>query len=521
MTPAQHLLAIDAGTGSARAVVFDRCGNQLGVGQREWWHKEDPRFPGSMNFDIAGNWALICDCIADALCAANLSGNVIAAVSATSMREAIVAFDANGREIWACANIDSRAAEQVRYLRDEYPDFEADLYRQSGQTFALAALPKLLWLEQRMPDIYEQIERIAMLSDWVIFRLSGVIGSDPSNAGTSGLFSLRARDWLPDAIRVPGLRDDIFPPVMETGTLVGHITEKAAVETGLATRTRVVVGGGDCQLGSVGLGCTGIGDSAVLGGTFWQQTVNVAQSLSDVSLNLRINPHVIAGLNQAEAIGFFVGRVMRWFRDSFCEQELAQVDDPGKAYTLLEQQSKAVPPGAYGIIPIFSDVMRYHNWYHAAPSFLNLSIEPAKSGKAVLFRALQENACIVAARNLDAIFNLSGARPEEIVFAGGAAKSRHWAQMLADVTGLQVKTPVVKEATALGCAAAAAVGAGFYQNLAALSRDWVRYENLFEPDLALKSDYDLLSDRWASAYAAQRQLVDDGITTSMWKAPGL
>ena len=521
MATCDYLLAIDAGTGSGRAVVFDRDGQQLGATQREWWHKTDPRYPGSMDFDVEGNWALLCDCIKGALDQAGITGADIAAVSATSMREAFVAFDRNGTEIWACANVDGRAVDQVRQLKADYPGVEQDLYRKTGQTFALGALPRVLWLKQQMPDIYDRIDKICMLSDWVVARLSGVIVSDPSNAGTTGIFGLRERDWLPSAMSRLGLRDDIFPKSCETGTAVGTVTPKASAETGLSGDVVVVVGGGDCQMGTVGLGVTGIGDCAVMGGTFWQQIVNVDPALMDPEMNVRINPHVITGLNQAEAISFFVGAVMRWFRDTFGQEELAQVSDPGLAYTLLEQKSARVPLGAYGVIPVFSDVMRYGAWYHAAPSFLNLSLDPEKSGKAVLFRALQENACVVAARNLTSIFNLSGQIPGHIVFAAGAAKSPHWAQMLADVTGLPVKTPKVKEATALGCAAAAAVGGGLHRDLAGLGREWVVWDRTFDPDPSLKSGYDAIGDRWAAAYAAQLSLVDRGVTTSMWKAPGL
>jgi autoinducer 2 (AI-2) kinase len=521
MATGDYLLAIDAGTGSGRAVVFDRDGQQLGATQREWWHKTDPRYPGSMDFDVEGNWALLCDCIKGALDQAGITGADIAAVSATSMREAFVAFDRNGIEIWACANVDGRAVDQVRQLKADYPGVEQDLYRKTGQTFALGALPRVLWLKQQMPDTYDRIDKICMLSDWVVARLSGVIVSDPSNAGTTGIFGLRERDWLPSAMSRLGLRDDIFPKSCETGTAIGTVTPKASAETGLSGDVVVVVGGGDCQMGTVGLGVTGIGDCAVMGGTFWQQIVNVDPALMDPEMNVRINPHVITGLNQAEAISFFVGAVMRWFRDTFGQEELAQVSDPGLAYTLLEQKSARVPLGAYGVIPVFSDVMRYGAWYHAAPSFLNLSLDPEKSGKAVLFRALQENACVVAARNLTSIFNLSGQIPGHIVFAAGAAKSPHWAQMLADVTGLPVKTPKVKEATALGCAAAAAVGGGLHRDLAGLGREWVVWDRTFDPDPSLKSGYDAIGDRWAAAYAAQLSLVDRGVTTSMWKAPGL
>jgi len=84
-----------------------------------------------------------------------------------------------------------------------------------------------------------------------------------------------------------------------------------------------------------------------------------------------------------------------------------------------------------------------------------------------------------------------------------------------------VVTPVVKEATALGCAAAAAIGAGLQRDFVSTAETWVRWDRHFEPDFGQKAIYDEAGERWARAYALQLQLVDEGVTTSMWKAPGL
>ncbi|RUT28858.1 autoinducer-2 kinase [Arsenicitalea aurantiaca] len=518
----RYYLAIDAGTGSGRAVLFDDDGRQVAASQAEWWHKSDPRFPGSMDFDIAGNWALIGACVKAAIAEAGISPDAIAAVSATSMREAIVAYDRAGKAIWACANVDSRAVDQVRRLQKERPELERALYGASGQTFALGALPRLLWIKENLPELHARIAHVSMISDWVLAELSGVIASDPSNGGTTGLLSLTTRDWLRGELEKTGLSSAILPQIHEPGTVIGAVTDAAAEATGLRAGTPVVMGGGDCQIGTAGLGVVAVGECAVFGGTFWQQIVNVGQEIVDPGMNLRLNPHVVPGINQAEAISFFVGAAMRWFRDAFGQEEMARAAETGAdAYALLEEQSKAVPPGAHGIIPILSDVMRYGRWYHAAPSLLNLSIDAQKAGKPAIFRALQENAAIVAARNLDAIFTLSGRRPERIVFAAGAAKSPHWAQMLATVTGLPVVTPRVKEATAMGCAAAAAIGAGRFADFSEAASAWVRWDARFEPEPHLKGLYDEAGERWAAAYRAQIELVDRGITTSMWKAPGL
>ena len=93
MGKGKYLMAIDAGTGSVRAVIFDANGNQLAVSQQEWEHKEDPRFPGSMDFDWVYNWKLAADCIKNAIKEALIEPNEIAGIATTSMREGIVLYD--------------------------------------------------------------------------------------------------------------------------------------------------------------------------------------------------------------------------------------------------------------------------------------------------------------------------------------------------------------------------------------------------------------------------------------------
>ncbi|MDT0684282.1 autoinducer-2 kinase [Roseicyclus sp. F158] len=506
-----YFLAIDAGTGSGRAVLFDETGAEIAASGQEWWHATDPRYPGSMDFDTAGNWATLARCCREVIAAAGVDPAEIRAVSATAMREAFVLHDETGAEIWACANVDARASAEVHDLRARHPELEAEIYARSGQTYALGALPRLIWLQRHAPETLERARSLTMLSDWILYRLSGELTLEPSNGGTTGLLDLTTREPLTEALKTVGLPTDLFPRIVQTGDVIGKVTSGAASETGLPEGTLAVAGGGDCQTGALGLGVVKEGDCAVMGGTFWQQVVNVPLGLTDPTMNLRVNPHMVAGLNQAEAISFFTGAVMRWFRDGFGN---------GRSYTELEALSQAVPPGAHGIIPVFSDVMRYGDWFHAAPSLLNLSIDPALGGPAAIFRALQENAAIVSHRNLEAVFALSGHRPERLVFAGGAARSAHWAQILADVTGLRVTTPKVSEATAQGCAVAAATGAGQFASLAEAGGAWARIDREFTPDTSLRGLYDEAGDAWARAYAVQRDLVRAGVTTSMWHAPG-
>jgi autoinducer 2 (AI-2) kinase len=140
MDAEKYLMAIDAGTGSVRAVIFDTGGNQIAVSQQEWEHKEDPRFPGSMDFDWVYNWELASGCIKDVLKKSNVSAGDIAGISTTCMREGIVLYDSNGSEIWACANVDARSDDEVVQLKKQSSQLERELYNISGQTYALDAL---------------------------------------------------------------------------------------------------------------------------------------------------------------------------------------------------------------------------------------------------------------------------------------------------------------------------------------------------------------------------------------------
>ena len=518
-----YLMTIDAGTGSVRAVIFDEAGRQISVGQQEWEHLPEAGVPDSMNFDFRKNWEITSGCIREAIDKAGIAAEEILAVTASSMREGIVLYDAEGRELWGVANVDARASIEVKELKERFPGIEEKFYRESGQTFALGALPRLLWVKKHRPELYEKTARLSMISDWVLAKLSNVIATDPSNAGTTGIFSLANRQWETGQARQVGLKDDIFPPVYEPSEVIGEVTGKASDETGLAPGTKVVMGGGDVQLGSAGLGVVREGESAILGGSFWQQIVNIDASVTPPEdMRLRVNPHVVRGLSQAEGITFFSGLIMRWFRDAFCDVEKAEALARGiDTYTLLEEMATQVPVGSYGIVPIFSDAMKYGKWYHASPSFLNLSLDSSICNKASMFRSLEENAAIVSAINLENIASFSGIRSDTLTFAGGASNGKLWSQILADVTGKEIRIPVVKEATSLGGAMMAGVGAGIYNDIEEVAKQLVQWERTVEPNRENFVKYQEIKEQWQEIYAAQLDLVDRGLLTSMWKAPGI
>lgn len=517
-----YLMAVDAGTGSVRAVLFDLEGNQIDVVQQEWDHKEDPRYPGSMDFDWVHNWELASGCIRGVLEKTGIDPKELAAISTTCMREGIVLYNAAGQEIWACANVDARSEDEVVELIRQNPEMEKEIYLESGQTYALSALPRLLWLKNKVPELYEKTAAVGMFNDWLIYKLTGVLAVEPSNGSTTGIFDLQKRDWDPSIAEKCGLRTDIFPAVTECGKVVGSVSEEAAKQTGLAAGIPVVSGGGDAQLGCVGVGVVSPGQAAVFGGSFWQYEFNTANGKTDPGCRVRVNCHAIPGVWQYEALAFKPGLVMRWFRDGFCELEKQQGEESGKdPYYLMDKKAAEVPAGCYGMMCAFSDLMNFIRWQHAAPTFTNFELDPQKFNRYTFYRSILENTAMVTKGHLDLVREATQNMPTEIIFAGGASKSPLWCQILSDVLGLPVKVPVVKEATALGAAVLAGVGVGIYSDAAEAAQKLVKWDREYQPDAENHALYLRMYESWRKVYAAQLELCREKLTKPMWSAPGV
>ena len=518
----KYLLAIDAGTGSVRAVLFDVEGRQLGCVQEEWEHKEDPRFPGSMDFDWSHNWTLASGCVRAVLKETGVSPGDILAVSTTCMREGILLYDKEGREIWACANVDARSGDEVEQLIAMDPTLEKTLYLQSGEAYALRALPRLLWVKNKLPQIYEKTASLGMFNDWLIYKLTGVLAVEPSNGSTTGILDLRRRDWDPSIAGRCGLRTDIFPTVAESGTRIGSVNAQGAADTGLLEGTPVVVGGGDCQLGCIGVGAVEPGSAAVFGGSFWQYEYNTDSGQPDPDCRIRVNCHAVPGVWQYEALAFKPGLVMRWFRDGFCQLEKQRAAETGEdPYDLMNLEAEKIPAGSYGMLCCFSDIMDFTRWRHAAPTFTNFDLDAEKFNRYTFYRAILENTAMVTRGHLELVRKATGSAPKEIIFAGGASKSSLWCQILSDVLGLPVKVPVVKEATALGAAILAGCGVGVYESVSQGAQRCVKWDRLYQPDMDKHRVYEELYPIWRKVYEAQLALSDNHVTRYMWSAPGI
>ena len=454
-----YLLALDAGTGSCRAALFTLDGLFTSGGQpaalarREWSHPQAGGIPGSQSFDPAGNWALICACIREVL-GSLPSPAAVRAVGCSAMGGGLVLYGRGGRELWACANGDTRAGREAAVMLAD--GTAAELYRRGGGWISLSAAPRLDWVRRHEPGVWAGVTRLSMIADWMVLRLTGTLATEASIGSTSGLFDLGRRAWSPELLNRCGLEPGLFPEVVEAGTVVGQVSAAASRPTGLAPGTPVVAGGLDTALGLTGPRPALPGLLTITGGSFWKQTVVAPAPAVDPAGRLRTICHVWPGQWLVEGISFYAGFALRWLRDR------AAAGWPGgrpPRYAELEELAAALPPGAGGLTArlVPADAWAWARWQPPFPSRPDAA-QPGLGGQA---RAIQEAAAYSTRRAAGLISELLGpGAVQEVILTGGAACSRLWPQILADVLGGRVGVPEHTESAARGAAILAGRAAG-------------------------------------------------------------
>jgi autoinducer-2 kinase len=508
------VIAIDAGTGSARALAFDTAGELVATAAREWTHASTLGHPGGTDFDTEGGWRAISAALADVV--RQLDGREVLAVSASSMREGFVLYDAAGKEIWACPNTDGRARRQAEEL---VLSGAADrIYDVGGDWVSITAPARLRWIASEQPDVLERSRHLGMLSDWVTYRLTGEFTTDPTCGSSSALFDLARREWSQELAQLVGIDAGILPPVVECGTVVGRITAEASRATGLREGIPVTVGGGDTQMALHGIGAVQ-NVPTVVAGTFWQTTAITGTAVVDPERRVRTLCHVDPDSWMVEGIGFLSGLAMRWFRDGFCPdaKELARGGGVS-AFDVMESWAADVPPGSHGLVAIMANVMQADAWHHAAPALTGFDINaPELYHRGTTVRAIEEAAVYVARAHLDILDALTdGAVTSEghLTFTGGSSAGSLWPQIVADVTGMSTRLSRVVEATSYGTARLAARGVGVDLPPASQTSASV------EPDATATSAYDAHYAHWLAVYRAQVEATAMGGTAPLFTPPG-
>ncbi|MEM3594226.1 MAG: FGGY family carbohydrate kinase [Candidatus Jordarchaeaceae archaeon] len=344
----EALVAIDVGTGSVRCAVFDVEGNLLSFAQ-EAWSYESPQetFGIGKEFNCTQLWSRIIRLIRVAMKRGKISKENVLGISSTSQREGIILLDKQGKELYGGPNTDIRGIlvdDKLRKLvRSEFQQITGHW---PPPMFAPA---RLLWFRENKPEIYKDFAHMLMINDWVLYKLSGVYSSEPSNASESFLFDIRNMTWSKELIESFQLSPEILPEIYPSGTIVGEVTSEASALTGLKKGTPVVVGGADTQCAMVAAGAIDEGQICTIAGTTAPIQMTVSKPIIDSDRRIWTGCHVVPKMWVVESNMGIMGRVLEWFINYILDLGLETVKNEPNLYEVLNKWASEAPPGACGV----------------------------------------------------------------------------------------------------------------------------------------------------------------------------
>jgi glycerol kinase len=483
----QYVIALDQGTTSSRAIVFDRAGGIRGVAQREF-RQIFPQ-PGWVEHDATEIWASQSGVLHEALAMAGAGARDLAAIGITNQRETTVVWErATGRPIAnAIVWQDRRTASLCDELRlaGHAPLFA----RKTGLVLdAYFSGTKLRWLLDNVDGARARAERgelaFGTIDTWLIWNLTGgrVHCTDPSNASRTLLFDIHACAWDDELLVLLDVPRAMLPQVVpSSGVCASASIDGADIPiAGIA---------GDQQAALFGQACLAPGMAKNTYGTGCFLLLNTGNEVVASRNNLLTTiAWQRGGVTDYALEGsvFIGGAVVQWLRD-----EMRFIDSSAE----IEALAASVPDsGGVVLVPAFTGMGAPHWDPQARGAIVGIT---RGTGRAHIARAALESIAYQSADVLDAMRKDSGERLQELRVDGGAAANDLLMQFQADILGVPVVRPKVLETTALGAAYLAGLAVGLWPSREALAAHW-EVGRRFEPQMNPAHAADLLG-QWREA----------------------
>ncbi len=497
MTQKKYILAHDTGTGGNKAVLCDLQGKVLHSAYQSYgisypqpeWVEQDPD----------ELWRVVAATSRKVIQESGIDPADIIGVGVSAQMWNTLPVDEKGKPLTPMLSwLDLRSIKQAdRVTLGDMPSF---LFEHTGNIpTAKDSIPKILWLKEERPDIWNRTAYLLDCKEYILFKLTGKIAIDWVGASVYFLFNPYTKKWSEEVCKELGIPLEKLPPAYPCTDVIGEITEEAARETGLKPGTPVVICAGDVAVAQSGAAANQEGKVHLCIGTATWIGVSTSTFHNDPikpfwGLN-HIDPgkYIIAGEMETG------GGALMWFRDVFCQEEKRLAAEQGRSvYELINDQVESVSPGSDKLIflPWLSGERAPVLDHYARGGFIGLNMGHNKSHMA---RALMEGVAYHLRWICESMEKV-GFQIDSFNGIGGGCNSNAWVQIISDVTGKPLR--VVNnhlEAGAVGAALTVAVGLGIYPNMDALD-DLIGIDHEVQPDEKRWKRYDAMYQEYRNLY---------------------
>lgn len=486
------VLSLDIGTSGGRALIADSEGRRIGSAARAWRFRIDA--DGFPLLDHGAVWASLASAAREAVRSSLARPEAIAVIGITSQRNGVVLLDGNGQILYAGPNTDGRATKEGISIERQHGDL---IYETTGRLPAFRYLPaKLAWFRDNKPEIASRTQHAVSFADWVAYRLTGEIATDPTQAAETLCFDVRREMYsqtLCDALDVPAR---FLPRVISEP--LGALTEDVAREFGLHPGTPVVRAGGDTQCAALALGIIEPGDVAIAAGTMLPVSQVVAPAVIDLQRRLITSPHAAPGRSILEAHCGEAGASLDWM--------LGLIGETGN-HVWLEQAASSADPGSAGVSLIGPGPVNMGDYPVMRTGGLSFPIPVSQMapGREEIARGMLEGIAYGARAGIDWLSEVSNRPAGDVAVSGGLARSPTFVRVLAAVLGREVRRAREPHAAALGACIVAATAAGLHPNVGAAVAKMADRGETVRPDPGWLAIYDGLYMSWLGLRARYEQ----------------
>ena len=466
----KYLLGIDVGTSSAKSVLLAESGAVAAIGQHEY-DFETPR-PGWAEQAPDVWWQAAKATIQQVLHSSQVNPAQIQGIGFSGQMHGPVFLDHAGQSIrpaiiWA----DQRSVAECREIYARVG--KAGLYRTVGNPVDSGFMAAtLLWIRKHEPETYRRLKTVLLPKDYVRFRLTGELATDPSDAGGTSLYDVRQRQWSAEMLAQLELDPAMFPSVKNSSAAAGSVTPSAAAETGLTPDTPVLIGGTDQTMAALASGAIEAGPVMLVIGTGGTLFTTIDAVVVDPELRMHTYPHCIPGKWHLLGAILAGGLCLKWLRNTLRLKDTYSYDD-------MAQEAAAIAPGAEGalFLPYLAGERTPHMDSLARGVMFGLTV---RHTRAHLIRAVMEGV-VFAMRDCLELFKQLQVSPAKLIASGGGALSPAWRQMQADIMGLPLVTVKTREKSATGAAMLAGVGVGVFASFAEACARTVAFDEEIQP----------------------------------------
>jgi xylulokinase len=489
-----YVIGVDLGTSAVKLLLVDREGRVAQeitkpyplIQEKSGYSEQDPE-----------QWVRqTLDGLRELVQQAGIAENAVAGISFSGQMHGLVLVDREGRVLRnAILWNDTRTTAQCREIESVLGDRLLAIAK--NPALEGFTLPKLLWVKQHEPELFEQAALFLLPKDYLRYRLTGALHMDYSDAAGTLLMDIRSKEWSREICDAFGVPVSMCPELIESHGFVGTLLPEAAARVGLSASTRVFAGGADNACGATGAGILSDGDALCSIGTSGVILTYQQEGGEDFNGRVHYFNHADSNAYYLMGVTLAAGYSLSWFRETFAA---------GESFEQLSSKIGDIAPGSGGLLytPYVVGERTPYADANIRASFIGMD---AGHSRDHFVRAIMEGITFSLRDSIE-IFRSSGKRIDRIVSIGGGAKNEVWLQIQADIFNATIRTLANEQGPGLGAAMLAAVGAGWFPTLEACASHFIQPGVEYHPVQSNVKAYDRLYNVYRQIYTQTKPLND-------------